>query len=215
MRAELICGGKPNDSILHSCQDDAIIMDSEQPNIIFYDKNPKRPLIKPENKTPKPPHINPEDLIGRTVLLDEQKDGQKFRARIVKLIEHKSSDLNDNKIRMKFLRSKNDNDSEEIITYNQLLEQLSKSEENDIEWKFHRIASHQGQLKPGHADYKGSTYNVMIEWENGLITSEQLKLIAKMILSLAQFMQNNMVYCILHNGSSSGVLPSERKSSPG
>jgi hypothetical protein len=31
----------------------------------------------------------------------------------------------------------------------------------------------------GYPDYKCSTYNVMIEWENGEITSEPLKMIAK------------------------------------
>ena len=46
-------------------------------------------------------------------------------------------------------------------------------------WKFQRIVSHQGPLLPNHPDYKGSTYNVMIEWENGEITSEPLQVIAK------------------------------------
>jgi len=30
--------------------------------------------------------------------------------------------------------------------------------------------AHEGPLKPNHPNYKGSTYNVMIEWENGEIT---------------------------------------------
>jgi hypothetical protein len=32
---------------------------------------------------PTSPIFNPEDLIGRTFLMDEQEDGQKFRGRIV------------------------------------------------------------------------------------------------------------------------------------
>jgi len=35
-----------------------------------------------------------------------------------------------------------------------------------------------GPLKQNHPNYKGSTYNVMIEWENGEITSEPLSIIA-------------------------------------
>jgi hypothetical protein len=32
-------------------------------------------------------------------------------------------------------------------------------------------------LSPGHHDYKGSTHNVMVEWENGEVTSEPLQII--------------------------------------
>ena len=39
--------------------------------------------------------------------------------------------------------------------------------------------SHQGPLHTRHPDYKGSSYNVMIEWENGEISSEPLHVIAK------------------------------------
>jgi hypothetical protein len=45
-------------------------------------------------------------------------------------------------------------------------------------WKFRHIISHQGPIKPGHPDYKGSMYNVMIEWENGEVTTEPLQIIA-------------------------------------
>ena len=34
------------------------------------------------------PIVNPEDLIGRTFLLDEQEDGQKFREKLLKLSTH-------------------------------------------------------------------------------------------------------------------------------
>jgi hypothetical protein len=73
---------------------------------------------------------------------------QQFRARIVKIIDNHSSDLEDNKHRIKFLLSIKDDESEEVITYNQLLEYLSRDKANDIVWKFQRIVSHQGPLKP-------------------------------------------------------------------
>jgi len=41
-----------------------------------------------------------------------------------------------------------------------------------------RITAHEGPLKPSDPTYKGSKYNVMIEWENGEITSEPLTIIA-------------------------------------
>jgi hypothetical protein len=50
------------------------------------------------------------------------------------------------------------------------LEYITKDEESDIQWKFLCIVSHEY--------YKGSQCNVLIEWENGEITSEPLKVIA-------------------------------------
>ena len=128
---------------------------------------------------PSTPIINPEDLVGRTFLMDKQEDGQQFRAKIVKLIDNHSEDLEDDKTRIKFLLNVNDDTSEEIITYNQLLNFLAKDSDNDIVWKFKRIVSHQGPLTPSHPDYKGSMYNVMVEWENGETTKEPLTIIAK------------------------------------
>jgi hypothetical protein len=61
----------------------------------------------------------------------------------------------------------NNDESEEIVTYNQLLEYLSREKENDIVWKFQRIVSYQGSLKPTHPDYNGSSYNVLVEWKMG------------------------------------------------
>jgi Reverse transcriptase (RNA-dependent DNA polymerase) len=131
-----------------------------------------------EAKPESPPIFHPEDLVGRTFLLDEQKDGQKHRAKIVKMSEDHETSVEENPTRLKFVLSVNNDKAEEIITYNKLLEYLAHQEEDDVLWKFRRITSHQGPLKPNHPDYKGSTYNVMIEWETGEITSEPLQLIA-------------------------------------
>ena len=63
------------------------------------------------------------------------------------------------------------------MAYNKILEHLEADEENPIEWKFKRIVSHQGPLRPDHPSYMGSTYNVVMEWENGEITPEPLGII--------------------------------------
>ena len=39
--------------------------------------------------------------------------------------------------------------------------------------------AHQGPLHPHSKDYKGSRWNVSIEWENGEITWEPLSILAK------------------------------------
>jgi hypothetical protein len=55
------------------------------------------------NAEPPPsPLFNPEDLTGRTFLMDEQEDGQKFRGLIVELIEDHESKVEDNPTRIKF-----------------------------------------------------------------------------------------------------------------
>jgi hypothetical protein len=50
-----------------------------------------------------------------------------------------------------------------------MLEYFTRNEESEIQWKFQRIVSH---------EHKGSQCNVLIERENGEITSEPLKVIA-------------------------------------
>ena len=55
---------------------------------------------------------------------------------------------------------------------------IYKDTDTDIKWKFRRIISHEGPLQPNNNKYKGSLYNIMIEWENGEVTSEPLTVIA-------------------------------------
>jgi hypothetical protein len=58
---------------------------------------------------------------------------------------------------------------DEIITYNDILDQIDKDNNNianDTEQlhKFRYINAHQGPLLTSNKDYKGSTYNVVVEW---------------------------------------------------
>ena len=73
----------------------------------------------------------------------------------------------------------NDDTIEEIFTYNELLDHINNSEEDDlIEWKFKAITAHEGPLPRSHPNYNGSPYNLTIEWENGEIINEPLNIIA-------------------------------------
>ena len=124
------------------------------------------------------PIINAEEIIGQTFLLDTQEDGQRHRARVVELVEDHMANQEQDPGLIQFKVSVNDDQYEEIISYNQLLDYLDKDPHKDIYWKFKRITAHQGPLSDKHPDYKGSKYNVMVEWENGEITSEPLTTIA-------------------------------------
>ena len=64
------------------------------------------------------------------------------------------------------------------MSYNDIIDHIEKNEDDSGVWKLRRITAHEGPLQPTHPDYKGSKYNVMIEWETGEITSEPLSIIA-------------------------------------
>ena len=62
----------------------------------------------------------------------------------------------------------NDGEYEDIVAYNDILEYITLDTTSEEPfWKFKRIIAHQGLLTSTHADYKGSRYNVMVEWETG------------------------------------------------
>ena len=59
-----------------------------------------------------------------------------------------------------------------IYTYNEILDHIEKDNmdiDSDTEqlYKFQRITAHQGPLRTTDKDYKGSTYNVLVEWNLG------------------------------------------------
>jgi hypothetical protein len=65
-------------------------------------------------------------MIGQSFLLDEQDDGQRQCATVVKLIEDHANSVENSPIRLKFLLSINNETVEHIITYRQLLDYLAK-----------------------------------------------------------------------------------------
>ena len=64
------------------------------------------------------------------------------------------------------------------MSYVQILDHLDHQEQQEDLYKFRAITGHQGPLLPQDENYKGSKYNVMVEWETGEITDEPLSLIA-------------------------------------
>jgi hypothetical protein len=114
--------------------------------------------------------VDPYELVGHTFLMDPQDDGQCFHACIVNLVKDHHH---------KFCISINDDQYEEVITYNELMDFIQKNEENDvIIWHFWQIIGHQGPLLCSDPNCKGSKLNVMVEWENGETTTEPLSVIA-------------------------------------
>jgi hypothetical protein len=64
---------------------------------------------------------------------------------------------------------------DEIFTYNEILDHIKRDNndlKNDTEqlYKFCCSAAHQGPLFTSDKDWKGSKYNILVEWETGETT---------------------------------------------
>ena len=70
------------------------------------------------------PIMNPEDLVGRIFLLDQQEDGQRFRARIVEAVNAHEDDVQNNPDLLKFRCSINNDQYYEIMAYNDILHHM-------------------------------------------------------------------------------------------
>ena len=79
--------------------------------------------------------------------------------------------------------SYDDDKIEEIVSYNELCdlvaEQHEREESGEMElFAFREIGDHQGPLKSTDPRYKGSSYNVLVLWEDGSETWEPLGVMA-------------------------------------
>jgi hypothetical protein len=79
--------------------------------------------------------------------MPQQEEGQRFHARIVRALEDRETELAREPDRIQFLYSVNNDQFEEIVSYNDLMNSLESEEDGkgDV-WKFHRISAHQGPL---------------------------------------------------------------------
>jgi hypothetical protein len=79
----------------------------------------------------------------------------------------------------------NDDNYEEILSYNELMDYIEKDKQQNQDedgngfWNFKRIVGHEGLFRASDPEYKGSRYNILVEWENGEITSEPLNIFGK------------------------------------
>ena len=130
------------------------------------------------------PEFDPDDLIGRTFLLPPQENGERLRAKVTKKVVEEIEAEDANRIpNINFILDIGEGKVEGLITYNQLLDHLEQAEEEDNFmdqelYKFRAIIGHEGPLKATDPNWKGSKWNVQIEWETGEVTFEPLSVIA-------------------------------------
>ena len=127
------------------------------------------------------PVFSPEELVGMTFLHDT-RNGQTIHAKVVQQILNR--DAADHQA-IKFLLSMNDGELETIIAYNELsdiiVEQQAAQEEgrSDLH-SFKKILDYQGPFKQHDPKYKGSTWNILVNWEDGTQTWEPLNIIGEL-----------------------------------
>jgi hypothetical protein len=127
------------------------------------------------------PHFSPDELLGLTFIRD-MPDGRKFRAFVARKILDNDA-ANHQKIR--FLVEMSYGELDEIIAYNELsniIEDQHNKELNEPEsatWSFKGINDHQGPLQQSDKRYKGSSYNVLVHWEDGSETYKPLTVMEK------------------------------------
>jgi hypothetical protein len=74
-----------------------------------------------------------------------------------------------------------------------LLRNHAAEEEGTQEsWAFKSVTGHQGPMTSRHKEYKGSSYNVLVKWDDGCETYEPLDIIMKDDpIMLAQYGEDN------------------------
>ena len=123
------------------------------------------------------PVFAPDELLGLT-FLREQEDGTRVRAEVIKKVLDRDAAEHQN---IKFLLKLSDGELEELITYNELsdlierqhLDEATRNDKGEL-FLFSEVSDHKGPLKHGDPEYKGSSYNVKVHWENGEVTWEPL-----------------------------------------
>eukprot|EP00934_Nitzschia_sp_Nitz4_P007134 Nitzschia sp. Nitz4//scaffold846_size1981//130//1963//NITZ4_009307-RA/size1981-snap-gene-0.4-mRNA-1//1//CDS//3329559005//7124//frame0 len=123
--------------------------------------------------------FDPSSLIGRTFLSSPRADGQRFRSRIAEILEDQEFRAQQDPTYTKFRCVRDADESEEILAYHEFAMALEEELEDDGVFKFRAIRSHQGPLSKTDPEWRGSNWNLLIEWENGEITAEPLSFFAK------------------------------------
>ena len=75
-----------------------------------------------------------------------QEYGQNFWVRIVKIIDDHKTNLSQDPDHTQFISSVNDDQYEDIMSYNNIINHIANQEDEYIVWKFKHIVAHEGPL---------------------------------------------------------------------
>ena len=109
---------------------------------------------------------------------DLRRNGERHRAKVTRqVVEIIDQDNGQRVENINFILDIGNGKVEELISYNQLLEHLENAQDHDMGmdqelYRFRAIIGHQHPLLA--SDWKGSKYNVQVEWETGEITFDTI-----------------------------------------
>ena len=161
-----------DDPPLHDMPEiETVAVDDDDNNLEYVTPNPTEhgtwitktcPLPNPTTSV----HLPPKELTDRTFLMPPNKDGSCYRAKIVGIVNDHVSKTEGHPEVVKLKCIVNDQ-YEEVVAYNKIIEFIEDDQTWDGAWKFRKIHDHQGPIRASNPRYKGSRWNVLIEWETG------------------------------------------------
>jgi hypothetical protein len=124
------------------------------------------------------PVFSAHDLLGRQFPDIPDEDGQQHWVRVTKAIADNITTLDTHPTKVKFLLESTTGNYEKIVTYNEVLRYLDRDPElEDGMTHLKDLIGHHGPLICTDPWYKGSKYNVFVEWGDGDVTYESLHVI--------------------------------------
>lgn len=122
---------------------------------------------------------DPDELIGRTFLQTGYMPEEVER----RYIAEKIVEIENGEEKISFLTTLSDGESEELLAYNEIVDILERQRDAEIndpdqKWIFKNITDHAGPFTRNSPEYKGSKWNVLVNWEGGAVTWEPLDTIA-------------------------------------
>jgi hypothetical protein len=117
-------------------------------------------IVRSKKRNGSMPTIEIEDLQGRSFLYEEEEDGSRHS-------HHPEM------IKLRF--GVQNQEFDELVAYNNIIRYIDDDSTSDGSWKFREILDHEVRIRESSERYNGSTYNILIEWENGEKTWEPLK----------------------------------------
>ena len=111
-------------------------------------------------------------------------NGERLRAKVTRKVVEDIEKADGERVqKLSYILGIGNGKVEELISYNQLVDHLeaSANEDNEINddlFKFRALIGHQGPLKPTDPNWKGCKFNVLVEWETREKTYEPLSILA-------------------------------------
>ena len=125
------------------------------------------------------PTIETSNLVGMYFLMIMLKDSKHLCAKVFHTLDSHQDNLNYNTTIKELITTHKDGYIEDIIRCHDILDHIQNQDDQDqIEQRFKRIASHEGPLPRKDPYCNRLLYNVVIEWENGEITLEPMSKIS-------------------------------------